>query len=272
MPNYNTDSQQYLQEMGGAIRGQANILPQVSQIEANLAPDLMKSQFGGQLGYATGLLGIYNDLFAPTQQFQSQYAQAQLGMLGGLGQQATQASINSLDSQTRNIYNLLGNQAYSDLALGSGLNQQDTEYAQQAARAAAQSRGLQFSRQGSDLEILNTYNLGQKRLEQRKQYATQAFQIGQGLQQFGAQTYLQPSYGASQPYSMGGVYGVSQEGYQGLGPNFLQPESQYLANIRANRIQSENAAAAAAAQKSAANASAIGSVVGLFAKKAFGLP
>lgn len=267
MPDFTSDSQQYLQEMGGALRAQANILPQTALIESQLAPQLQASQLGGYGQYATGLLGNYQNLFAPTQQFQQQYAASQLGMLGSLGQQATQAAIGSLDATTQGIYGTYGRQVLADLQMGTGLSQQETEQAQQAARAAAQARGLQFSRQGSDLEILNTYNMGQKRYAQRQQAALAGYQMGTGQQQFGYQAFLNPAFAASQPYSLAGIYGSAQQGYAGLGSNFLQPESQYLANIRANRIQQENADRAAAAQRSSGLASGLGAVAGALITK-----
>jgi len=267
MANFTADSQQYMQEMGGALRAQANILPQTALIESQLAPQLQASQLAGYGNYATGLLGNYQNLFAPTQQFQQQYAASQLGMMGGLGQQATQAAIGSMDATTQGIYGTYGRQVLADLQMGTSLNQQETEQAQQAARAAAQARGLQFSRQGTDLEILNTYNMGQKRLQQRQQAALSGYQLGQQQQAFGAQAFLNPAFASSQPYTLAGIYGSAQQGYAGLGNNFLQPESQYLANIRANRIQQENADRAAAAQKSAGLAQGLGAVAGALITK-----
>lgn len=262
MADATPDSSQYQGEMAGALRAQANILPLQAEQERLLAPQLTQTQLGGYQNYATGLLGSYASLYAPTQQFQTQYAQGQLGMLGALGSQATGAAIGSLDATTRGIYNTFGSQALSDLQYGTGLSAQETEQAQQAARAAAQARGLQFSRQGGDLEVLNTYNLGQKRLKERQNTALAAYQMGTGQQAVGAQTYLTPSYNASQPYGLAGIYAGSQAGYANLGTSFLTPESQYLANVRANRIQQENADKAAAAQKSAGLMGGLGQLVG----------
>lgn len=262
MADATKDSSQYQGEMAGALRAQANILPLQAEQERLLAPQLTQTQLGGYQNYATGLLGSYANLYAPTQQFQTQYAQGQLGMLGALGAGATGAAIGSLDATTRGIYNTFGQQALSDLQYGTGLSGEETTQAQQAARAAAQARGLQFSRQGNDLEILNTYQMGQKRLKERQTAALQAYQMGAGQQQFGAQTYLTPAFAASQPYGLAGIYSGSQAGYGNLGTSFLTPESQYYANIRSNRIQQENADRAAAAQRSAGLVSGLGQLVG----------
>lgn len=261
------DSNQYLSELQGALDAQGSILPQQAGMELRLAPALTQSQLGGYGQYVTGLLGQYGQQNQATQQFQTQYAQGQLGMLGTLGAGATGAAIGSLDATTRGIYSTFGNQALSDLQYGTGLSAQETEQAQQAARAAAQARGLQFSRQGGDLEVLNTYNMGQKRLKERQATALQAYGLGQQQQAFGAQTYLTPAYNASQPFGLAGLYNSAQAGYANLGTSFLTPESQYLANIRANRIQQENADAAAAAQRSSGLASGLGSIAGALLTK-----
>lgn len=258
----NVDTNQYLTEMQGALSAQGSVLPQQAGMELRLAPALTQAQQAGYQNYAKGLLGSYASLYEPTQQFQTKYAQGQLGMLGALGAGATGAAIGSLDATTRGIYGAFGQQALSNLQMGTGLSEQETTQAQQAARAAAQARGLQFSRQGGDLEILNTYNLGQQRLKERQATALQAYQMGAGQQAIGAQTYLNPAYAASQPFGLAGIYAGSQAGYSNLGSSFLTPESQYLANIRANRIQQENADKAAAAQKSAGLLGGIGQLVG----------
>ena len=246
-----SDSLQYLSEGQGALSAQAQLLPRQAQIEGQLAPELQQAQLTGYGNYVTGLLGTYGQLNQPTQQFQTQYASQQIGMLGNLGQQATGAAIGSLDATTRGIYSTFGNQALSDLQYGSSLNAQETEQAQQAARAAAQARGLQFSRQGGDLEVLNTYNMGQKRLAQRQDTALKAYSMGQQQQAYGAQTFLTPSYNASQPFGLTGMYQTGQAGYGSIGQTFLTPESQYLANIRSNRIQQENSDRAASASNKA---------------------
>ena len=263
MANVEQDYQQYVKEGEYALKAQEKLLSLQAEAEGRLQPQLTERQLSSLRGQATGMLGLYGQLNEPTQQFQQQYATNQIGMLGGLGQQATQAAIGSMDAVTQGIYGTYGRQVLADLQMGTGLNAQETEQAQQAARAAAQARGLQFSRQGSDLEILNTYNMGQKRYAQRQQAALAGYQMGTGQQQFGYQAFLNPAFAASQPYGLAGFLGSTQQGYAGIGQSpFLQPESQYLANIRANRIQQENADRAAKAQEKAGMWSGIGAVAG----------
>jgi hypothetical protein len=126
---------------------------------------------------------------------------------------------------------------------------------------------VSFSRQGSDLEILNTYGMGQRRLAQRQGVAQQAYQMGVGQQQVGLQGFLNPAFAASQQYGLSGLTAGASGMYGDVGSSpFLQPESQYLANIRANRIQMETAIQSANAARSGAiiggGLQAIGSYAG----------
>jgi hypothetical protein len=266
-PNPQADYNQYLTEAQNALRVQSTILPEQALMEERLAPTLINTRMAGLRGSAQGLLGLYGDLYAPAQQMQQRYATDQLSMLSGLGSQATGAAIGSLDPTTRGIFSTFGQQALTDLQAGTGLTAQETTQAQQAARAAANARGVNFSRQGSDLEILNTYGMGQRRLAQRQAVAQQAYQLGVGQQGLGLQGFLSPAFSASQQYSLSGLAGGASGMYADVGSSpFLQPESQYLANIRANRIQMETAIQSANAARSGAImggfASAAGNVIG----------
>lgn len=254
--NPTADYNQYLAEGSNALRTQDQLLRKQIGYESSLQPLLTAQQMASLRGQSQGLLGLYGDLYEPAQAMQKRYAGDQLTMMGGFGQQATQAALGSLDPTTRGIYDTFGQQALTDLQAGSSLNAQETNQAQQAARAAGAARGLSFSRQGSDLEVLNTYGMGQKRLQQRQGVAQQAYQMGMGQQQVGLQGFLSPAYQASQQYGLTGLVQGAQAGYAGLGQSsFLQPESQYLANIRANRIQMETAI-------QSANAARSGSIIG----------
>lgn len=271
-PNPQADYKQYLAEGTNALNAQEYLLTLQSQAESRLQPMLTQQQMASLKGQAQGMLGLYGDLYAPAQAMQQRYAGDQIKMMGGLGAGATQAALGSLDSTTRGIYDTFGQQALSDLQAGSSLNAQETTQAQQAARAAAAARGMTFSRQGTDLEVLNTYNMGQKRLAQRQNVAQAAYQMGAGQQQIGLQGFLNPAFSASQQYGLTGLVGGAQAGYGNLGQSsFLTPESQYLANIRANRIQMETSIAAANAQQSGAiwggALSAVGSIAGGFASR-----
>jgi hypothetical protein len=247
------DYMQYLTEGSNAIKAQEYLMTLQSQAESRLQPMMTAQQMSSLKGQTMGLMGLYGDLYAPAQKLQQRYATDQIKMMGGLGAEATQSALGSLDPTTRGIYDTFGQQALSDLQMGSSLNAQETTQAQQAARAAGAARGVSFSRQGTDLEILNTYNMGQRRLQQRQGVAQQAYQMGVGQQQIGLQGFLNPAFAASQQYGLTGLVGAGQSTYATAGQSaFLNPESQYLANIRANRMQMQTAVSSANAAKSGA--------------------
>jgi hypothetical protein len=265
-PNPEADYQQYLNEGRNALRAQGELLPMQAQMEERLAPQLINTRMAGLKATSQGLLGLYGDLYSPAQQFQQRYATDQLSMMAGMGGQASAAALGSLDPTTRGIYSTFGQQALSDLQAGSSLNAQETTQAQQAARAAGAARGVSFSRQGSDLEILNTYGMGQRRLAQRQGVAQQAYQMGVGQQQIGLQGFLNPAFAASQQYGLSGLTAGASGMYGDVGSSpFLQPESQYLANIRANRIQMETAIQSANAARSGAIIGGVTQAIGTYA-------
>ncbi len=268
-PNPTADYNQYLTETRNALRVQGQVLPEQAALEKRLAPQLIDTRMSGLRGSAQGLLGLYGDLYEPAQQMQQRYATDQMSMLSGLGAQSTQAALGSLDPTTRGIYDTFGQQALTDLRAGSSLNAQETTQAQQAARAAGAARGVTFSRQGSDLEILNTYNMGQRRLAQRQGVAQQAYQMGAGQQAVGLQGFLNPAYAASQQYGLSGLTAGASGMYGDIGSSpFLTPESQYMANIRANRIQMETAIQSANAARSGAIWSGVAQGLGSLGGKA----
>ena len=266
-PNPEADYQQYVTEGGNALRAQDILLRKQIGYEAGLQPLLTAQQMSSLKGQAQGLFGLYGDLYEPAQAMQKRYAGDQLTMLGGLGAQATGAALGSLDPTTRGIYDTFGQQALSDLQMGSSLSAAETTQAQQAARAAGAARGVSFSRQGTDLEVLNTYGMGQRRLQQRQGVAQQAYQMGVDQQKIGLQGFLTPAFASSQQFGLQGMVQGAQASYAGLGDSsFLTPESQYLANIRANRIQMETSIQSANAARSGAIwggvASGIGAAIG----------
>ena len=255
------DAQQYYNENMGALAAQQKIVPATIEAEQRMMPGLQEYQRNIYQTQGQSLLGMYGNLMPQAEQMQARYGAGQMAVMGGLAQQGTANAIGSLDQTTQGLYSTFQNQALNDLQMGTGLSAQETTYAQQSARAAAQARGLNFSRQGTDLEILNTYQMGQERLKQRQATALSGIQMGMGMQQVGAQNFLNPIMQSSVGFTTPGMMSGIEGSYGTLGSQFLQPESQYLANIRANRIQQENANKAAAAQVSAGKAAGIGSAV-----------
>ena len=246
--NSTSDSGTYYQEMLGASEAQARIYPQAIQLERGIMPGMQSYQselMGSQYG---NLMGQYGGMQNASNQAQAGYQGQLLGMYGMGGNQATYNSIQNLGYGGANVYNQFMQQANEGLSMGSGLSFEDQTYAQQNARAAMAARGL-TGNQAVAQEVLGGYMLGNQRRQERQQMGLQAYQMAGQQQQFGQQAYLNPAIQQSQGiYGLGQMYDATQASFDQLGPKFLQPESQYLANIRSNRISQENADKAAKAQ------------------------
>jgi len=255
------DTQAYTREMAGAISAQVQTLPYAVEAEARLTPMLQEAQSRNLSSQAQSLLGLYSGLYGQATQMQRGAMMGDIQTLGMGGQMATMAYQQALPGYAQNLQSQMGQQASYELGLGTALSEQETRFAQQAARSAAAARGL-TGNQGIALEVLGGYNLGQKRQQERRAYAMDVYGIGERAQQSAYNMFLSPAYGTSSMFGLPGLLGAAESGYAGLGPQFLTPESQYLANIRANRIQGENAQSAARAQKQAGMISAGGAIAG----------
>lgn len=258
----NQDANTYYNEMFGGINAQARIYPQALGLEGNMMSGLQGYQASTMGSQYQNLLGQYGNMQGGLNAAQGGYQGQLLGMYGAGGGQATAGAIGNLGYGGAQLYNQFLQQANEGLALGSSLTEQDTTVAQQSARAAMAARGL-TGNQAVGQEVLNSYQLGNQRLQERQKMAAQAYQMASQQQQFGHQAYLMPAIQQSQGvYGLGQFYGATEKSFDTMGPRFLQPESQYLANIRGDRLQAENAAKAASAQKKAGTASAVGGFIG----------
>ena len=253
---------QYQNEMQGAVNAQASVLPQAAAAELQMAPGMQYAQNQLYASQAQSNLGLYGTLGSMSQGMQQREMQSQVNMLGAASQQASNAYMSSMPSWAAGAANAYGNYAMQQMSLGTSLSQEDQTYATQNARAAFGARGMQLGNQAIGGEILNNYQLGQQRLRERMGYAQTAFGMGQQIQQAGYQQYVQPAYQQSQLYSTAGMLAGAQSGLQSLGPQFLTPESQYLANIRSNDVAQQNAQMAASATRSAGLASGLGAMAG----------
>lgn len=247
-PQAPPDKVSYENEMRGAVNAQAQVIPEAIALEKGMLPGLQQWQRESTGSQTQNLLGIYGDMQGQSNQYANQYQNQLLGQFGAGGQMATDYAVQSLGAQGAQNYNMFQQQAGEGLAMGSQLNWQDQQAAQQSARAAMAARGL-TGNQAVGQEVLNSYQLGNQRLLQRQQMGMQANQMAQQAQGFGQQAYMNPAMQTSQGvYGMASLYGEAQGSMASMGPQFLQPESQYLANIRSNRISQENADRSARAQ------------------------
>jgi hypothetical protein len=232
---------QYGDLTSGVLGVQANNLGQASDLEAGMMGQLQGNFIDKYESQVKGLLGMQMGMMGNVNQFQNQYSNQMLGMQGNLMRGAIGAQYNAMDAGGRSMYDQINQQALSGLRMGSSLSVEDQAYAQQSARAAQEARGQNFSRQGSDAEVLQTYNLGQARLKERQAQAQSAYGNSQKLQEMGSKSIYDTNLQSSQ---QAGLYGQLQMANQALGalaPSMLSPESQYFANLRNSQMQQDYA-------------------------------
>lgn len=228
--------------MLGAIDAQSQAMLAATAAERNISGALRSDYFNSLQSQVLGLQNFYGnvELNANPAVMQRRMMGEEIQTLGIGANMATRAYQQSLPGYARNIERTMGMQAVQGLAMGSELSPEDYRYAQQSSRAAAAARGL-TGNQAVGLEVLGGYNLRQQRAAERQQYAQMAYQMGANSQMQGYQMFLNPAYASSSVYGMQGLIGGAEQSIGNLGPQFLNPESQYLADIRNARTQMESA-------------------------------
>jgi hypothetical protein len=142
----------------GQVQGFANLGAQVGRDVSGVTSQLQNLY--GQVGADTtvaDLANLRNQVAANTRS--PYFTQTAGTVMGQLGQ---------LDPLTQQ----LSQSAQEQLALGSNLSPAEIADAAQQARAAYSSRGMLMSNPSMVAEVLNRYNVGQARLQQREQFAS----------------------------------------------------------------------------------------------------
>lgn len=248
----------YAAQMRSALKGQAQVAPQMIALERQYSPQLTALNLQGLQGalFGTqgqqGYLGTLQQLAPEYRKMEAEDTAAlraeEIKQLGQFAPQYVQTYRQA--AGTQGLLSGLQQQAEQDLAAGSSLTPEETRQAQQAARSAYAGRGMGLTNRAIGQEILNQYGLGQERLQQRRQFAAQT--AGQ-LEASGMPQYYQTMMGGGSLQNLMGLSGAAQ-GYSGVG--FFNPESQMAMDISAQRAQTQAAASAAGAANRSAMASA----------------
>jgi hypothetical protein len=146
---------------GNQLNQLTSAYPQISNLQnstiSNITNQIAASPYTQQaLGAAQAGIGQATNLGALGSQFQNYGTQA-LSNAGPTGAEST-----------------LLNQTASDLALGSSLNPEEERAASQQASNAFAMRGLGTGESAAAADILNRYQVGQARLQQRQSAFTNA--------------------------------------------------------------------------------------------------
>ena len=255
----------YLNEMQNALAGQIGIQGQLLSAEKQYTPEWQAVQKQALLGGIGNLASIYAGTDAQSVALQNQYLQSQGNLYGQVGNYARNAYNATLDPTTAGLYSTMANQAAIGLASGRNLTEQETQAAQQSARAAMAARGLQYGNQAVAAEVLNSYNLANAREDRARQYAGQVYGIGQNNASQAMSMYGQPLMTGMNQFSTPALLNQSGQLYGGLGSKLFTPESQYNASLITANQQNEMQAKMATAQARAGLASGAMSMLGMAA-------
>jgi hypothetical protein len=249
----------YYGEMSGAIRAQRAILPNIAEAEREAMPmyrQLQEESLMGQLGSLKNLYGQYAPAGAEISRMNMQ---AMAPVYQQAAQQSRDAYMASMASGSAGLLSTMTQQAQAGLNAGRGLTPEMSSLAQQSARAAMAARGL-TGNQAVAQEVLNSYRLGNEREAQARQFATGVYGLGQGVADRAAATYATPVL--SNVMSPGSLLGAASGMTQAQGPQFVQPESQYMAGVMGQQYSTQAQVNMARAQAQAGLQSGILSGLG----------
>lgn len=256
----------YLSEMQSSLSGQTGIQNQLLSAERQYTPEWQAQQQQALMGSMGTFSNLYGSAIPQSQALQGQMLASQGQLYGQVGGYARNAYQQTLDPTTAGLYSTMAQQAQEGLASGGQLTDQQQRIAQQSARAAMASRGMQFGNQAIAGEVLNAYNLSNQRQQQAQAYAGQVYGIGQQNALQAMSMYGQPLMSQMSAVSAPAMVSGGQQLYGGLGAKLFQPESQYNAALVSANQQNEMQARLATAQAKAGMISgalgAAGSIVG----------
>lgn len=235
-------------------------MPEMMELESYWMPKLQEHQFLGLQSQFNNLNRIYEAAMPGMVRNTQMYNEAMAPIMGNIAKTSRESYMLGLGGGAETL-NTLTSQANAALARGRELDPQELEYATQLARAATTARGVAGGNQGIAAEVLNSNTLRNQREAINRQFATQVFGLNQGVANAGYQLYGQPLAANAASLSPLSMMGLGREGLQNLGPNFLQPESGYNAQlIGMNNKMAFDASAGAAAGKNSMVGAGIGAV------------
>ncbi len=265
----------YYKEMSDTIRAQIDLAPKMMEAERKLVPAWQQLQYEQMMGQANNLKTFYRSVMGDSASLLRDYGSTFADALAPIAERSRATYDLGLGGGAE-LQNLMRTQALADLNAGTGLTPEMERLASPMGRAGATARGLTNSAQGLGMETLSGYNLGLQRQAQARTFANQVLgndvsMSGAAYNQYGA-PLVSSGLGALSPM---GLAGTATQYNQGLGPTYLQPESQYAANLFANNYNGELQANVATAQNKASMTSgllsATGSIVGGMATGGVGL-
>ena len=257
----------YYKEMMDTIRAQVDSAPKILAAERELTPQFQQLQYEQMTGQAKNLQQFYSEQMTPFAKLGGQYADvASRYTMTPIAQGSRSAYEAGLNGGA-DLQNLMRSQALGDLNAGMSLTPEMQRQAEQQSRASMSARGLAMGNQGIASEILGSYNMGMQRQDRARQYATTVLGNDMNMSGAGFQQYGQPMMNnIMQGYSPTSVANNALGMNQNLGGSYIQPESQYAANIYQGNYNAQLQANVATASNNATMIGGAMAMVGGIAK------
>lgn len=257
-------------ERSDEIRAQIDLAPQILAAERTLVPQFQQLQYQQMLGQSQNLRNFYREVMGDSANLLSEYGTTFSDALAPIAQRSRLTYEAGLGGGAA-LQNAMRGQALSELNAGMSLTPEMEREAIQRSRAAMTARGLAGGNQGIAQEILGGYNMGMMRQDRARSFAQSVFGndvnvAGAAYAQYGS-PLMQTGMNALSPM---GLAGLSAQYNSSLGPQYINPESQYAANVNASNYNAELQARIATAQNKSALTSGIISGIGSIGGAAFG--
>lgn len=238
----------YYGEMKGAMDAQYRLAPEMIAMERALTPQLQALQLEQMQGQAKNLQTFYGSVMGDSANLLKQYGSTFSDALSPIARGARSTYEQGLGGGER-LQNLMRSQAETELGYGMGLTPEMERESAQRARAGMTARGMANTNQGIGAEVLGGYKMGMDRQDRARTFAGQVLGNDVTMANNAYQQYGSPLISSGlQAMSPMGLAQGAMAGMSTLGPTYLQPESQYNANLRMGNQNMQMQAAIANAQ------------------------
>ncbi len=221
----------YYGEMKGAMDAQYRLAPEMIAKERELVPQWQQLQMEQMTAGANNLKTFYGNVMGDSANLMRQYGSTFTDALSPIARGARSTYEQGLGGGER-LQNTMRGQAESELSYGMGLTPEMERESAQRARAGMTARGLTNTNRGIGAEILGGYKMGMDRQDRARTFAGTVLSNDVTMGNNAYQQYGSPLITSGlQSFSPMGLAQGATAGMQNLGPSYLQPESQYSANL-----------------------------------------
>jgi hypothetical protein len=257
-------------ERSDEIRAQIDLAPEILAAERNLVPQFQRLQYDQMIGQSQNLRSFYREVMGDSANLFADYGTLFAGKMAPIAKSSREAYDVGLGGGAE-LQEAMRRSAVADLNAGMMLTPEMEREAMNRARAAMTLRGLAGGGQGVAAEVLSGYNMGLARQDRARSFAQSVLGNDVNMSNAAFTQYGSPLISSGMnALSPMGLAGLSVQYNQNLGPQYINPESQYAANVNASNYNAQLQAAIASAQNKTALTTGLISGAGNFFSSAVG--